>query len=52
MPTGIKKQTWLDFDPFYMSLGSKFNEREEKYGNWLRGTIPKGEWKLIREATQ
>ena len=50
--SGIKEQSWLDFDPFYMSLGNTFDERAEKYGRWLRETVPEGEWKLIREATQ
>ena len=50
--TGIKKQTWLDFDPFYLGLGDTSAERAEKYGIWLRETVPEGEWKLIREATQ
>ena len=35
-----------------MSLGSTFIERAEKYGKWLFETVPEGEWKLIREATQ
>ena len=50
--TGIREQSWLDFDPFYMSLGNTSDERAKKYGRWLRKTVPEEEWKLIREATQ
>jgi len=50
--TGIKEQPWLNFDPFYMSLGKTSDERAEKYRRWLRETVPEEEWKLIREATQ
>ncbi len=49
---GISKQPWLNFDPFYLSLGKTSNERAEAYGRWLRKTVPEDEWKLIREATQ
>jgi putative transposase len=35
-----------------LSLGNTYAERAEKYGKWLRETVPEGEWKLIREATQ
>ncbi|MBC8318713.1 MAG: transposase [Desulfobulbaceae bacterium] len=47
---GLKKQPWLDFDPFYLSLGNSPVERAEKYGAWLKETVPDSEWKLIREA--
>jgi putative transposase len=50
--TGVREQPWLDFDPFYKSLGKTSDERAEKYGRWLRETTPEEEWKLIREATQ
>jgi len=50
--TGIKEQSWLDFDPFYLSLGKTIEERSEKYKEWLSETIPESEWTLIREATQ
>ena len=50
----LKKQVqvWLDFDPFYLSLGRSAAKRAEKYAVWLRETIPESELKLIREATQ
>ncbi|MFZ6028617.1 MAG: transposase [Chloroflexota bacterium] len=50
--TGIKEQSWLDLDLFYLGLADTANERAEKYAKWLCGTVPDGEWKLIREATQ
>ena len=49
---GLKKQIWLDLDPFYLSLGESAFERGHKYKAWLQETIPESEWKLIREATQ
>ncbi len=49
---GLKKQPWLDLDPFYLSLGNSPAERAEYYAQWLQGTIPEYEIKLIREATQ
>ena len=50
--TGIEKQSWLDFDPYYLSLGNTPEERAERYREWLQGSIPEGELKLIREAVQ
>ena len=49
---GLKKQVWLDFDPFYLSLERSAAKRAEKYAVWLRETIPESELKLIRETTQ
>ena len=49
---GIKEESWLDFDYFYLSLGKSATKRAEKYAAWLRETIPESEIKLIREATQ
>lgn len=50
--TGIKALAWLDFDPFYLSLGSTPERCAAKYREWLHATIPEEEWKLIRDATQ
>ncbi len=49
---GLKRQVWLDLDPFYLNLGNSDEERAEKYKNWLQGTVPEPEIKLIRDATQ
>jgi putative transposase len=49
---GLKKQPWLDLDPFYLSLADRPSRRAEKYRQWLKETIPETEWKLIREAVQ
>lgn len=49
---GPKEQTWLDLDPFNLSLGKSPEERAQKYTSWLKETIPSLEWKHIREATQ
>jgi putative transposase len=49
---GLKKQPWLDLDPFYLSLADRPDRRAEKYRQWLKETIPETEWKLIREAVQ
>jgi len=50
--TGILEQSWLDLDLFYLSLGNTVAERAERYARWLRETVPDGEWRLMREATQ
>jgi putative transposase len=49
---GHQTNAWLDFDPFYLSLGSTAGGRAEKYARWLKETVPDEEWKLIREAVQ
>jgi putative transposase len=49
---GRVKGSWLDLDPFYLGLATTPAERAARYREWLRQTIPEGEWKLIREATQ
>ena len=50
--TGTTKVPWLDYDPFYLSLGETTEERAKNYKKWLHETVPKKEWKLIREAGQ
>ena len=49
---GRIKQSWLDLDPFYLSLGKSVAQRAEKYAIWLREAIPEEEWRIIRESTQ
>lgn len=49
---GRVEGSWLDFDPFYLGVATTPAERAARYLEWLRQTIPEGEWKLIREATQ
>ena len=41
---GIKEMSWLDFDPFYLSLGNNAAPRTEKYARWLYESVPEGEW--------
>ncbi len=50
--TGEIKKSWLDLDPFYLSLGLSEEERAVNYRQWLKNTIAENEWKLIREAVQ
>jgi putative transposase len=50
--TSQKKEQWLDLDPCYMELGSTAKKRAEKYREWVEGTIPEGEWQLIRQSLQ
>ncbi|MBA3005800.1 MAG: transposase [Proteobacteria bacterium] len=50
--TGEKELSWLDADPFYLSLGKTPEEQAKKYQQWLSETIQDGELVLIREATQ
>lgn len=49
---GEVKNTLLDFDPFYLGLGTSFAGRAEKYGQLLHEAIPENELKQIREALQ
>ena len=49
---GKQKGEWLDFDPCYMGLAGTGKKRAEKYQEWLEGTIPDGEWDLIRQSLQ
>lgn len=49
---GEVEVNWLDFDPFYLNMGETITERAARYKEWLRQSIPEGEWQLIREATQ
>ena len=49
---GIERLDWLDLDPYYKSLGRTDKEREERYKKFVKGSIPQGEWELIREAVQ
>jgi putative transposase len=43
---------WLDPDPCYLALGNDDAQRQERYRQFLRATIPEGEWNLIRDAVQ
>ena len=49
---GLTKQELLDFDPFYLSLASVQTERQEKYKEFVMGTIPEEEFEQIRQAIQ
>lgn len=49
---GKRTEAWLDFDPFYLGLAGTAKRRAEKYQEWVEGTIPEGEWDLIRQSLQ
>ncbi len=49
---GIEKLDWLDLDPCYKSLGTTDKGCEESYEEFVKGSISKGEWELIRQAVQ
>ncbi len=49
---GRERVDWLDLDPYYKRLGGTEKECEGRYKDWVRGSIPNGEWELIRKATQ
>jgi putative transposase len=42
----------IDLPPFYMSLGDTEQERQKAYEEYVLGTVPEYEIKLIREALQ
>jgi putative transposase len=50
--TGKHKEEWLDFDPCYMGLAGSKKKRAERYREWVKGTIPEGEWEVIRQSLQ
>lgn len=50
--TNQQKEKWLDLDPCYMGLASTAKMRAEKYREWVEGTIPEGEWQIIRQSLQ
>ncbi len=49
---GIKNSDWMNFDPCYQGLGKTEKERAEGYKEWVQGSIPEGEWRLIRQSVQ
>jgi putative transposase len=50
--TGGRELAWLDFDPFYLSLGGTPQACAVNYREWLHKSVPEEEWKLIQEAAQ
>jgi putative transposase len=42
----------IDFHPFYLSLGDDQQERQKAYAQYVFGTVPEYEIKLIRDALQ
>jgi putative transposase len=49
---GREDSNWLDLDPCYEGLGTTDKERKQRYKEWVNGSIPEGEWELIRQAVQ
>lgn len=49
---GKKEDNLIDYDPWYDSLGTILKERQQRYKDWFRESIPKEEWELIRQATK
>lgn len=49
---GYETIPWLDEHPLYVSLGDTAEKRQAAYRDWIRSSIPEGEWNLIRTATQ
>jgi putative transposase len=47
---GKREDKILDFDVWYNSLGDNNLERQKKYQEWFKESIPEYEWKLIREC--
>jgi putative transposase len=46
-----EKNSILDFDPWYNSLGSNAQERQLSYCRFFQNSLPEPTWKLIREMT-
>lgn len=49
---GIEKLDWLDLDICYKGFGMTDKQCEERYEEFVKESIPKGEWELIRQAVQ
>lgn len=47
-----KRDLVFDLPPFYLSLGATEEERRKAYDEYVLGTVPEYEIKLIREALQ
>lgn len=47
-----KKDPVVDDHPFYLSLGENAQERQKAYAEYVLGTVPEYELKLIRDALQ
>ena len=49
---GTTKQNWLDFDPLYLGLASTAKKRQERYRDFVLGTIAEKETEQIRRSIQ
>ncbi len=49
---GYATSAILDLDPCYQGLGEDESTRRERYKEFLQGSVPEGEWSLIRAALQ
>lgn len=49
---GIERDTWLDFDPCYRTLGRSAEERHAAYAAWIGRGVTTKEADLIRSALQ
>lgn len=49
---GNYKRDLLDYDPCYIGLAENEKSRSEIYAEWIKGSIPEGEWSLIRQSLQ
>lgn len=47
-----RRDSVVDFHPSYMSLGDSGQERQKTYAEYVLGTVPECEIKLIRDALQ
>ena len=49
---GCSNRLWLDEHPLHAALGETPSERQTRYREWIRASIPEDEWGLIRVAVQ
>jgi putative transposase len=50
--TGFMQQGFLDYDPMYLGLAKTARKRQEKYRDYVLGTISEEETNQIRQALQ
>ena len=49
---GASAVNWLDEDPCYLALGATRARRQARSREWVEGSVPDGEWDLLRSAVR
>ncbi len=49
---GAARNSWLDLDDFYLGLGTRESQRQQRYRQWVLDTVSDSESELIRHAAR